>query len=172
MPKDGRHDVRTSRRRLTTASTFLPVAALRDNEVFRETREIVEPDGLHFSRMLSAGKPVATARTLRAWESGTREVPGSAALALAFLAQGQLEEAGGIPLPSHIVQAPDAQGYIWVHRLRTPRFYAVLAPMAVTADAVRHPNGLVLSVVLWIDEPAPERLPGLAALVPIVRPPS
>jgi len=82
---------------------------------------------------------VADGRVVRRWEAGPARVPGPAAVAVSYLAQG----VGGVdetpPLPEHIAgRVGDA---VWVVRLRVPRFVGRLG-----ADGRIEP-------VQWIDDP-------------------
>lgn len=157
---------RSPMRGLSLSTTWLDPEDLTAAEIFAATRKGAGLDQIELARATSPGRPVKSARSVSRFESGARRVPGQLAVALAYMAQGAVTQAAGVDLPTHVC-SPNASGTTWVVRLRMPRYFGIIAPSARTPDAAMRPDGMVLSVVLWLDKPEPERLRFLAADAPL-----
>ena len=97
-------------------------------------------------------------RTVRAWEDGTKRVTGPAAVALAYMSQGALDDVMRQIVPEY-VQAEglgdDDQPEL-VIRLWTPRFVAAVVSAEVEFDGPQawiEPDVEKLCLVMWIDPP-------------------
>lgn len=154
------------RRGLSLPTTWLDPLELTAADIFAETRKSVGLDQIELARATSPGRAIKSGRSVSRFESGSRRIPGQLAVALAYMAQGMVTQAAGVDLPTHVC-SPNASGTTWVVRLRKPRYFGIIGATARTPDAATRPDGLVLSVVLWLDAPEPERLRLLAADAPL-----
>ena len=97
------------------------------------------------------------AGAVRRWEAGQEPVPGPAALALAYLTQGALDDTMKEVFPEYVfaTSLPDPYTHTdLVIRLWRPRFVGVIAGRVVDGlDGIRG-DVEALSVAMWIDDPA------------------
>ena len=98
-------------------------------------------------------------RTIRAWEDGSKRVAGPAAVALAYMAQGALDDVMRQVLPEYIhgegLENPEQPEF--VIRLWTPRFIAVVVSAEVKFEGMQvwiEPDVEKLCLALWIDPPS------------------
>lgn len=95
-------------------------------------------------------------RVVRRWESGQQAITGPAAVALAYLGQGALDDTMKSLIPEHVVAA-DALGEIGhelVIRLWRPRCLAIVTEQPFGQAAPVDGGVEYLSVAMWIDDPA------------------
>lgn len=159
-------------RGISLPGNFMDPNLFLSGPTLAEMRKAVGFDQMDMAQALAAGELVETPRTYERYErfgTGSRDqraMPGSARLALSYLFQGSVVEANGHEIPSHVVERGQT-GEGWVVRLRAPRYVGVLARHAYSADAAARDDGMILSILLWLDQPRPEMVRTLARQIPV-----